>query len=154
MHGNPTVTASVTMLMVQSSRFVTAVHILTLLATEKDQSMTSDYVASSVNTNPVVIRRLLRKLAEAGLVSSCPGSAGGSRLARPAREITLQDVFAAVESGELFGGASQEPSERCPVGRHIGDVLHPRLRAAETAAAGSLRKTSIADLMAEVRKKA
>lgn len=139
--------------MVQSSRFATAVHILTLLATEKDQSMTSEYVASSVNTNPVVIRRLLGKLAEAGLVSSCPGSAGGSRLARPARDITLQDVYAAVESGELFGEASQVPSARCPVGKHIGEVLQPRLRAAETAASGSLRKTSIADLMAEVKKR-
>jgi Rrf2 family protein len=137
--------------MTRSSRFATAVHILTLLATEKDQSLTSEYVAGSVNTNPVVIRRLLRKLAEAGLVSSCPGSAGGSRLARDARQITLLDAYAAVESGELFGEASQEPNPKCPVGKHIGEVLAPRIQAAESAAAASLRKTTIADLISEVQ---
>jgi len=137
--------------MARSSRFATAVHILTLLATERNQALTSDYVAGSVNTNPVVIRRLLRKLAKAGLVSSCPGSAGGSRLAREPRNITLLDVYAAVESGELFGGASQEPNPRCPVGRRIGKVLAPRIAAAETAVAASLKRTSIADLIAEVK---
>jgi Rrf2 family protein len=140
--------------MTRSSRFTTAVHILTLLAGESHQeSVTSEYVASSVNTNPVVIRRLLRKLAEAGLVSSCPGSAGGSRLARDPRKITLLDAYSAVESGELFGEHSQQPNPKCPVGRHIVEVLAPRLEAAESAAAASLRKTTIADLVAEVRQK-
>lgn len=139
--------------MTRSSRFATAVHILTLLAAEKDESVTSDYVASSVNTNPVVIRRLLRKLAEAGLVSSCPGSAGGSRLARPPAKITLLDAYAAVESGELFGEHSQQPNTRCPVGRNIVDVLTPKLQAAEAAVAASLRKTTIADLIGEVKQR-
>jgi Rrf2 family protein len=137
--------------MTRSSRFATAVHILTLLATEKEGSLTSEYVASSVNTNPVVIRRLLRMLAEAGLVSSSPGSAGGSRLARDARSITLLDAYSAVESSDLFGVASQAPNPKCPVGRHIGKVLTPRIQAAESAAAASLRKTTIADLIHEVQ---
>ena len=104
--------------MTGSSRFSTAVHILALLALESDRPLTSEYVASSVNTNPVVIRRLLRKLADAGLVASTPGSTGGSRLARDSRRITLQDVFSAVESGELFGEHSQQPNAKCPVGKH------------------------------------
>jgi Rrf2 family protein len=134
-----------------SSRFSTAVHILTLLAMEEGRAVTSDYVASSVNTNPVVIRRLLRKLADAGLVHSIPGSTGGSRLAREANRITLRDAFAAVESGQLFGGHSQEPNPKCPVGRHIEEVLAPRVAAAEIAAGDALRKTTIADLIDDVR---
>lgn len=139
--------------MTRSSRFSTAVHILTLLAMQKEEPVTSDYVASSVNTNPVVIRRLLRKLAEAGLVSSCPGSAGGSRLARDPRRITLLDAYAAVESGELFGEHSQEPNPKCPVGRNIVEVLEPRIHAAESAAAASLKKTTIADLIGDLKQK-
>ncbi len=139
--------------MTRSSRFATAVHILTLLATDQDEPRTSEYVASSVNTNPVVIRRLLRKLAEAGLVSSCPGSAGGSKLARDPRRITLLDAYDAVESGELFGEHSQDPNPKCPVGRHISELLAPRVQAAEAAAAASLKKTTIADLIGEVKQK-
>lgn len=138
--------------MTRSSRFATAVHILTLLAVEKDQAVTSDYVAGSVNTNPVVIRRLLRKLAEAGLVSSVPGGSGGSRLARDPRKITLLDAYAAVEpAGELFGEHSQRPNPKCPVGRNIAGILGTRLQAAEAAAAASLKKTTIADLVADVQ---
>lgn len=139
--------------MTRSSRFATAVHILTLMAVEQDEAVTSDYIAGSVNTNPVVIRRLLRKLADAGLVSSCPGSAGGSRLARSPAKITLLDAYAAVESAELFGEHSQQPNVKCPVGRNIVDVLTPRMQAAEAAAAASLKKTTIADLIGEVKQR-
>lgn len=139
--------------MTRSSRFATAVHILTLLATEKDEPLTSEYVAASVNTNPVVIRRLLRMLAEAGLVSSSPGGSGGSRLAREPRQITLYDAYSAVESGPLFGEHSQRPNPRCPVGKNIAGVLEPRVEAAEQAAAAALRKTTVADLLSELRRR-
>jgi Rrf2 family protein len=136
--------------MTTSSRFATAVHVLTLLGIEGEQPLTSDYIASSVNTNPVVIRRLLRLLSDAGLVVSTPGSTGGSRLAIDPRRISLLDAFKAVESGELFGEHSQTPSAKCPVGRKIVDVLRPRLEAAERAAGASLGRTSIADLIRDV----
>lgn len=138
--------------MTRSSRFATAVHILTLLASENDEPLTSDYVAGSVNTNPVVIRRLLSALAAAGLVTSSPGGAGGSRLARDAKKITLLDAYNAVESGELFGTHSQQPNPKCPVGRNIVELLATRFAAAEAAAATSLKKTTIADLVGEVKK--
>lgn len=133
-----------------SARFTTAVHILTLLASYGDEPATSESIAGSVNTNPVVIRRILRSLADAGLVRSTPGTAGGSRLARDARRITLRDVYEAVESGSHFGEPSQHPNPKCPVGRRIRGMLTPRLEAAETAMAASLRKTTIADLLEEV----
>ena len=133
-----------------STRFATAVHILTLLATQGEEPATSEYIASSVNTNPVVIRRLLRSLADAGLVTSTPGTAGGSRLARDPRRITLRDVHEAVEPGPLFGEPSQHPNPKCPVGRQIRGLLAPRIEAAEAAMGTSLRKTTIADLLEEV----
>ncbi len=133
-----------------NSRFSTAVHVLTLLAIERERQVTSDTVASSVNTNPVVIRRLLRLLAEAGLVTSTPGAAGGSRLARTPRDISLRDIWNAVESGALLGGHSQEPNPKCPVGRHIQDLLAPRVEAAEKALTASLARTTIAQLIHEV----
>jgi len=139
--------------MAGSSRFATAVHILTLLAHEADEALTSEYIAGSVNTNPVVIRRLLMRLAEAGLVTSTPGTTGGSRLARDARRITLRDVFHAVETPALFGRHSQQPNPKCPVGREVVRVLHPHFDAAEEAALGRLGKTSIGDLVKEVSRR-
>jgi Rrf2 family protein len=134
-----------------SSRLSTAIHILTLLAFEDGQPVTSDYIAGSVNTNPVVIRRLLRRLAEAGLVQSTPGSAGGSRLAREARAITLRDVYAAVEGGGLFGEHTQQPNPKCPVGREVVHLLGSRFAAAEEAATDALARSTIADLVRGVK---
>lgn len=139
--------------MTRSSRFATAVHILTLLAGAEDEPLTSEYVAGSVNTNPVVIRRLLGALVKAGLVTSSPGGTGGSRLAKDARKITLLDVFDAVESRDLFGTHSQQPNPKCPVGRNIVELLAGRIDAAESAAAASLRKSTIADLVGEVNQR-
>jgi Rrf2 family protein len=139
--------------MTRSSRFATATHILTLLASAGDEPLTSDFIAGSVNTNPVVIRRLLGVLVKAGLVRSTPGGAGGSRLARDPRKITLRDVYAAVESAGLFGAHSQQPNPKCPVGRNIVELLARRVTAAEAAAAASLRKTTVADLVGEVNKR-
>jgi Rrf2 family protein len=141
------------MAMPGTTRFATAVHILTLLASEGERAVTSDYVAGSVNTNPVVIRRLLRMLAEAGLVISAPGATGGSHLARSPRRITLFDVYSAVESGSLFGQHSQPPNRKCPVGSQIVDLLAAPLEAAEEAAEKSLRKTTIADLLQRLERR-
>lgn len=134
-----------------SSRFATAVHVLTLLATQPNESLTSDYIAGSVNTNPVVIRRLLRRLADAGLVVSTAGTTGGTRLARDPKRITLRDAFAAVENGQLFGEHSQQPNPKCPVGAQIVEILAPRIAAAQDAAIASLGRTTIAQLLREVK---
>ncbi len=138
--------------MATSSRFATAVHILTLLADGSDEAVTSEFIAGSVNTNPVVIRRLLRALAEAGLVVSVPGTAGGSRLNRRPQDITLLDAYSAVEDGQLFGSHSQQPNPKCPVGRQIAELLEPRFDAATRAMRQSLKRTTIASLLADVKR--
>ena len=88
-----------------SSRFTIAVHALICIEMFKnDRKVTSDFIASSVNVNPVVIRRLLQQLKKAGIVQVMRGS-GGTDTARPIDEITLLDIYNAVEcvdEGGLF----------------------------------------------------
>ena len=106
-----------------SSKFAVAVHVLALMALKADEPLKSEQIAASVNTNAVVIRRILCALAAAGLVASQTGAAGGSRLARPAEEITLRDVYRAVESGNAFSLHRQQPNQRCLVGVNIEAVM-------------------------------
>ena len=89
-----------------NTRFATGVHALVLLAAEPDVLQTSEDVARKLNTNPVVIRRVFSLLQHAELVESQKGPNGGSRLARPAKEITLSDIHRALDSGDLLHGAT------------------------------------------------
>ena len=135
-----------------SSRFAVAVHVLALLATGRGEPRTSEYVARSVNTNPAVVRRILSMLARAGLTRSRFGSGGGSMLARPANEITLRDVYRAVECEErLFSLHHERPSAKCPVGRNIERVLVRATGAAQTALEEQLATRTVADVMEEIQ---
>ena len=134
-----------------SSRFTVAVHVLTLLAYEEGRALTSDYIAGSVNTNPVVIRRMLGLLNKAGMVSSTEGVGGGTTLAMPAEKITLADVSRAVEPGELFGAARSDPNPLCPVGRRVQSVLKQYVEQFETALDREMDKVTVADVLKGVR---
>jgi Rrf2 family protein len=137
--------------MTKSSRFVIATHTLALLANGDGEPITSEWIAGSVNTNAVVIRRILVMLARAGLVASQEGAKGGTRLAMPAKDITLLAVYRAVEEGDLFASHPQPPNPNCPVGCHIQAALAPTLDAAEEAMAKSLAKATVADVVGAVR---
>jgi Rrf2 family protein len=128
-----------------------AVHVLTLLAHEEGQALTSDYIAGSVNTNPVVIRRILSLLAQAGLVSTTEGAGGGTTLAQPAETITLGTVYRAVEPGDLFGATRNDPNPLCPVGRCVQTVLTNYLEQFETALENQMDKVTVADVLKGVR---
>lgn len=138
-----------------SSRVTVAIHVLTLLAHGAAcERMTSEYIAGSVNTNPVVIRRLLASLRRSKLVRSQGGPGGGWQLALPAEGITLRDVYRAVESGALFPLHASDPNPRCPVGRTIRSVLGLRYDEARLALERDLERTTIADLLKEVKTRA
>jgi len=100
-----------------------AVHVLMLLAKASGENLKSEYISESVNTNAVVIRRLLCQLAQANLVVSQTGAAGGTRLAKSAGEINLNEVYQAVSTGEVFALHRQKPNQDCPVGKNIESVL-------------------------------
>jgi len=109
--------------MAANSQFSMAVHVLSMLAGSKDENLKSDFLACSVNTNAVVIRRLLGQLNQAKLVVSQTGASGGSRLARCPNEINLAEIYKAVSCGEVFALHAKAPSKDCPVGKNIEAVL-------------------------------
>ena len=118
-----------------SSRFTIAVHIFMCIHIfEKDHKITSDFLAHSIQVNPVVIRRLLSQLKAAGLVRVQRGS-GGASMAKPLDQITFLDIYRAVdcvEEGALFH-FHENPNPNCPVGRNVHRVLDGRLRQIQDA---------------------
>ena len=134
-----------------SSRFTVAVHVLTLMAWSDDEPLKSEHIAGSVNTNPVVIRRMLCELAKAKLVISQTGSAGGSRLARKPEQITLFDVYRTVESAGVFSLHHQQPNRRCQVGASIGPVLEDVRREIDRAIEQVLAGITIDDVVAQLK---
>jgi Rrf2 family protein len=133
-----------------NSRFAVAVHILTLLEQSGGEPVTSEYIAGSVNTNPSLIRRLLSMLAKAGLTTAQLGYGGGALLAKPSSEITLLDVYRAVDEGELFALHPERPNPRCPVGRNIQAALETRIDAARRALEAELASTTLAEMSGDV----
>lgn len=135
-----------------NSRFTVALHILTFLAEQQGEPATSKSIASSVNTNPSLVRRLLSQLAKAGLTRSQLGVGGGAVLARPPNSISLLDAYVAVEDDEIFGMHRSAPNPKCVVGRNIQSVLKERFTGVSKTMRRELGQTSIADLAADVRR--
>lgn len=131
-----------------SSRFTVALHIFSCVDTFKDKyKVTSDFLASSINTNPVIIRRILGQLRKAGLIEVARGT-GGITPTRPLSEITFYDVYKAVdpiEDDELFH-FHENPNPDCPVGRNIHNLLNDKLDAIQKAMEDEMKKYTIEDL--------
>jgi Rrf2 family protein len=134
-----------------STRFTVALHILALLASSRGEPLTSAYIAGSVNTNAVVIRRLLGVLRRRGFVSSQPGNRGGWELSVDPERITLMDVRRAVNEGSPFSMHNHPPNPACPVGRNIQGVLSAVYDEAERAMDDELARTTIKGLLRSVQ---
>lgn len=134
-----------------SSRFTIAVHIFACIAAfETDYKITSNFLAGSVNVNPVIIRRILQQLKAASLITVSRGS-GGASIAKPLDEITLLDVYNAVEcvdNGTLFH-FHENPNINCPVGRNIHHSLDDKLNRIQKAMENEMSKITIADIAAD-----
>jgi Rrf2 family protein len=134
------------------SRMTVAIHILSYLILAESKGrvpVTSDQVASSVNTNPVVIRRMLGSLQEAGLVRSRRGANAGWTLARRPDAITLLDVYKAVEEEPLFGLHASTPNQKCPIGRNIQPTLRKIYGGVEQQLRRQLSQTTVQQVLAE-----
>jgi Rrf2 family protein len=139
--------------MAANSRLTIAVHALTWLALAQrrgQEMLTSEQVAASINTNPVIVRRSLGELRRAGLVRVRRGPGAGWCLARPPEKITLRAVYEAVEREPLFGMHHREPNQQCPVGRGIRPVLGRVYDGVEETVRRQLRRTSVADVLDEI----
>lgn len=131
-----------------SSRFTLAVHIFACIDTfESEYKITSDFLASSTNVNPVIIRKLLSQLKAAGLIMVARGT-GGTTIAKPFNEITFLDIYRAVEcveNGELFH-FHENPNTDCPVGRNIHHILDDKLLSVQNAMEQELASITLEDV--------
>ncbi len=138
--------------MAANSRMTIAVHALAWMALAQRQGhavLTSDQVAASVNTNPVIIRRCLGDLRRAGLVHVRHGAGAGWGLARAPEEITLLAVYDAVGQESPFGMHHTEPNLDCPVGKGIRPALSQVYGGIEQALRRELAVVSVADVLRE-----
>ncbi|MEC3875337.1 Rrf2 family transcriptional regulator [Chryseobacterium salviniae] len=107
-----------------NTRFATAIHIMTLLAESDQEWLTSEWLAGSININPVMVRKEISVLREAGLIISRQGKEGGSHLARKADDIKISEIYLAVKNTEVLGKKNNNPNPACPIGKEINNHLY------------------------------
>ncbi|MFI8165230.1 Rrf2 family transcriptional regulator [Streptomyces sp. NPDC085931] len=136
-----------------NSRLTIAAHALTwigLYQRRGHEVATSEQIATSANTNPVVIRRLLGELRKAGLVDSRRGAGAGWMLARDLAAITLLDVYRAIEPGPVFALHRAAPDPECVVGHGIGPAMAAVYDEVESALRRELAKTTLEDVLRDI----
>lgn len=136
--------------MFRNSHFALATHVLCALAILEGPTSSSQ-LARSVNTHPAFLRGLLGRLKAAGLVEMQLGKGGGARLARPATQISLLDVWRAVESDPDVPRPACAPDQGCPVGRTLPALLDEVALGLDAAIAAHLRRTRISQLVRQIR---
>jgi Rrf2 family protein len=132
--------------MAGNSRFAVSVHILAYLVYRRGAAVPSAAIASSVDTNPVVIRRLLSALVKARLVAAQKGATGGFSIARDPEKISLRDIYHAVEPKPDCGLRHFAPNQRCPVGAKIEAILQSVLLKAQAGMEAELERVSLAEV--------
>jgi Rrf2 family protein len=128
--------------MATNTRFATGIHALILLTREPGKLHSSETIAGKLNTNPVVIRRILAQLQQAGLVRNHKGPAGGSELIRPASKVTLADVYRVTDPGPLFSEATIKGAQA----KRLTVEMRIVQESAEKALLDSLDKVSLEQL--------
>ncbi|MEZ2440568.1 Rrf2 family transcriptional regulator [Chitinophaga sp. RCC_12] len=130
-----------------NGRFPISLHILTLMASAEGELLSSDYIAGSININPVLVRKEISNLRNHGLIESKEGKNGGATLAKPADKIRLSEVYHAVQQASLLGNSKNKPNPDCPVGKQINQHLDSLYEEIEGALLLKLDKTSLADFL-------
>lgn len=126
-----------------NGRFAIAIHILTLLEYSKGELLSSDYIAGSININPVLVRKEIGVLKKAGLVNSKEGKNGGCYLLKDAAKITFEEVFKIVYNGNLLSFAKNKPNPKCPIGNNINNQLEKLYADAENALYEKLKENTL-----------
>src|ERR1700761_5364139 len=130
--------------MATNTQFAIAAHIMACLGHAKGEELNSAAIAGSVNTSASFVRRILAKLSKAELVKTATGKGGACWLARPARRISLLDIYRAVEAPKAFAIHQYPPEKQCPVSRGIKPALNRVLAETQQAIEGSLKRKSLA----------
>lgn len=130
-----------------------ATHMMSAMALKPDELVSSTDLAESMNTNPVVVRRILSELQSVGLLTTQAGRCGGAQLAKKPNLITLFDIYAAVDDGELFAYNPNDPNRACALSCEMKSVLEPVFAVAKEALAESLKKIRLSDVVDRLAKK-
>jgi Rrf2 family protein len=128
-----------------NGRFAISLHILTLMSRSRGELLSSEYIAGSININPVLVRKEISNLRKSGLVESKEGKNGGSTLAKPAGQIRLSEIYQAVRQVALLGQNKNSPNPKCEVGKQINTHLQDLYEETEQALIQRLNKTTLAD---------
>ena len=132
-----------------NQQFAFAVHILAMLA-YSDQMIASRTIAISVNTNPVVVRRLLLALRSAGLIATRSGKNGGAVLLKKPARISLLDIYEAVEQRPVIAISKRDPFKRCPVSCSMRQIMSDVSNDADNAIRSHLRQVTLEQLVRRV----
>lgn len=135
-----------------SSRFTIATHILLCIAMfENELKVTSNFLSGSINVNPVIIRNILGLLSSAGIIEIKSG-VGGAFLSKPSKEITLLDIFKAVEKEETLFHFHENPNPECPIGRTIHSVMDGKIETIQSAMENEMNDITLFQLLKEAKK--
>lgn len=117
---------------------------MTLLAIKQGECCSSQWIAKSVGTNAVVVRRIIGLLQEAGLVTSRAGSQGGAMLDVDPAKVTLREIYDAVEEQSVF--CMHQPHPKCPVACCVSDHVNELIEGAEEQMKKELAKTKLSSI--------
>ncbi|MFT3983264.1 MAG: Rrf2 family transcriptional regulator [Lachnospiraceae bacterium] len=131
-----------------STKLSVSVHIMSVIALTNAQPVTSEYIASSINTNPALVRRLMSRLSKAQLIETST-KIGVTGLAKKAEEITLLDIFLAVEDHLTLFGIHSNTNHKCPVGAKIEGTLKHLYSNIQSAAENEMSAITLADITKE-----
>lgn len=129
-----------------NQQFAFAVHTLAALAISPDHPITSEYIASSVNTNPVVIRRLLSKLSKSSLIETQLGKNGGVRLKKSPEQITLKDIYESIQDRTLISQNTKEANKKCALSCKMKDIMKGIVSQSENAMLEYLSTIKLSDI--------
>lgn len=138
--------------MAMSTKLSVAVHILSLIELGPSDQMTSEFIASSVNTNPVVVRRLMSQLKKANLIHSMRGATKTYLLKEP-QDISLYDVYEAVELDREIFNVHQDTNSKCIVGANIQTILEEEFSKAQEKMEAELKNVSLASVIQDIENK-
>ena len=130
-----------------NTRFATIIHILTLLAKFPGQWMSSDWIAESININPVIVRKELAVLHQLGWVQSKKGKEGGTMLQVSSCEITMADIFNAVKNPHVLGKKNNGTNPKCPIGKEINTELEKLFDSTDDVVVSFLKNKSLKDFV-------
>lgn len=133
-----------------STKFSVSIHIISMIALSEGKPVTSDYIASSVNTNPSLVRRLMGSLKDADLITT-KTKVGATGLGKPCSEISLLEIFRAVEKQQTLFAIHEDTNQKCPVGRKIGHVLDNVNQRTQSKMEAELASIYLSDLLDDLR---